>query len=183
MDRGGWEVGLDAALIGGREKAKIVIADYDARWPTVFEGERDRIRHALGDLALRIEHIGSTAVPGLAAKPIIDVLVAVEDPHDAAIVPAMESAGYALRVTEPGHRMFRTSARDVHVHVWGSENAEVGRYLAFRDQLRRSVDDRRAYELLKRDLAAREWSDMNEYAYAKSELIGTILAKAGVDSE
>jgi GrpB-like predicted nucleotidyltransferase (UPF0157 family) len=183
MDRGGWEVGLDAALIGGREKAKIVIADYDARWPTVFEGERDRIRHALGDLALRIEHIGSTAVPGLAAKPIIDVLVAVEDPDDGAILRAMESAGYALRVREPGHRMFRTSARDVHVHVWGAEDPEIELYLAFREQLRRSVDDRRAYELLKRDLAAREWADMNEYAYAKGELIGTILARAGINSE
>jgi GrpB-like predicted nucleotidyltransferase (UPF0157 family) len=79
--------------------------------------------------------------------------------------------------------MFRTPARNVHVHVWGSESAEIDRYLAFRDQLRRSVDDRHAYELLKRDLATRDWADMNEYAYAKGEMIESILARAGITSE
>ena len=170
---------LDAVLIGGREKRAIVIAEYDPSWPKRFELERDRVRRALGSLALRIEHIGSTAVPGLAAKPVIDVLVTVTDPEDdASTVQAMASAGYELRVREPGHRMFRTAARDVHVHVRGDADPEVEHYLAFRDGLRSSPEDRAAYEQLKRQLATQEWTDMNEYADAKGELIESILERA-----
>lgn len=179
MDRSRWDVGLDESLIGGREKPRIVIADYDPRWPAQFDRERRRVRAALGAAALRIDHIGSTAVSGLAAKPIIDVLVTVEVPDDDAVtVPAMQSAGYELRVREHEHRMFRTPARDAHVHVWSSASPEVERYLAFRDQLRRSAGDRLAYERLKRELATREWADMNEYAFAKGVLIESILSRA-----
>ena len=168
---------LDRVLIGGRERRQIVITDYDPSWPRRFQHERERIRRALATAALRIEHIGSTAVPGLAAKPVIDVLVAVEDPEDeSTLLPALESAGYELRVRERGHRMFRTPQRDVHVHVWAAADPEVDRHLAFRDRLRRSPEDRAAYERLKRDLATREWNDMNEYADAKSELIAKILS-------
>jgi GrpB-like predicted nucleotidyltransferase (UPF0157 family) len=169
---------LDRVLVGGREKREIVIVDYAPAWAGRFEVERERIERALGAAALSIEHIGSTAVPGLAAKPIIDVLVTVEDPDDPGLVPPLEAAGYELRVREPGHRMFRTPARDVHVHVWAETDPEVGRYLAFRDQLRRSQADRAAYEQLKRALAVRDWNDMNEYADAKGELIAAILAAA-----
>jgi GrpB-like predicted nucleotidyltransferase (UPF0157 family) len=168
---------LDRILVGGREKREIVIAEYDPSWPARFEAESDRVRAALGPTALRIEHIGSTAVPDLAAKPIVDVLVTVEDPDDeAAFAPALETAGYELRVREPGHRMFRTPARDVHVHVWEDSDPEVARYLRFRDRLRASPEDRRAYEQLKRELATREWEDVNEYADAKGELIEAILS-------
>jgi len=140
---------------------------------------RSRIAAALGALALRIEHIGSTAVPGLAAKPIVDVLVTVADPDDeAAFAPSLVGAGYELRVREPGHRMFRTPARDVHVHVWSSDDPEVDKYLRFRERLRASASDRAAYEQLKRALAQRDWPDMNHYADAKSELIAEILARA-----
>jgi GrpB-like predicted nucleotidyltransferase (UPF0157 family) len=179
VDRSAWDDGLDKALIGGRERREIVIADYDPAWPDRFDRERGRVVGALGAAALRIEHIGSTAVPGLAAKPIVDLLVTVEDPDDeAGIVRAMESAGYELRVREPGHRMFRTPARDVHIHLWSDGSPEVERYLSFRDQLRRSPDDRVAYERLKRALATRAWADMNEYAHSKGPLIEAILAKA-----
>ena len=100
---------LDRVLIGGREKRDIAIADYDSTWPARFQHEQERIRQAFGAILLRIEHIGSTAVPGLAAKPVIDVLVTVEDPDDeSTLLPAFNSAGYELRVREPGHRMFRT---------------------------------------------------------------------------
>lgn len=117
------------------------------------------MRRALGVSALRIEHIGSTAVPGLAAKPIVDLLVAVADPDDESVtVTALEAAGYELRVRELGHRMFRTPGRDVHVHVWGHSDPEMTRHLMFRDRLRRSPADRDAYERLKRELAAREWA-------------------------
>jgi GrpB-like predicted nucleotidyltransferase (UPF0157 family) len=170
---------LDRVLIGGRESAVITIADYDASWPGRFEAERMRVTGALGARAIRIEHIGSTAVPGLAAKPIIDLLVTVSDPNDASqLTPALIGAGYELRVCEPGHRMFRTPQRDVHVHVWADDDPEVSRYLRLRDRLRSSPRDRRAYEQLKRELARREWSDMNHYADAKGPLIAEILARA-----
>lgn len=170
---------LDQVLIGGREKRPIVIVEYDDRWPGRFELERERLRRALGESALRVEHIGSTSVPGLAAKPIVDVLVAVADPEDESVtVPALTAAGYELRVREPGHRMFRTPERDVHVHVWRHTDPEVARLLSFRDRLRESPEDRLAYERLKRELATREWSDMNHYADAKGELIGAILERA-----
>jgi GrpB-like predicted nucleotidyltransferase (UPF0157 family) len=168
---------LDQVLVGGREKVRIRIVDYDPEWPMRFERERARLRSALGASALSIEHIGSTAVPGLAAKPIVDVLVVVRDPEDSALVAPLERADYQLRVREPGHRMFRTPERDVHVHLW-PEGAEVERLLAFRDRLLESPDDRRAYERLKRELAERDWDDMNHYADAKSELIAEILARA-----
>jgi GrpB-like predicted nucleotidyltransferase (UPF0157 family) len=170
---------LAGVLIGGREKREIVIVDYDSSWPARYQLERDRVRRALGVAALRIEHIGSTAVPGLAAKPIVDLLVAVADPDDdGETVPALEAAGYELRVREPGRRMFRTPARDVHVHLWRHSDPEVARHLIFRDRLRRSSADRDAYERLKRELAAREWADMNEYADAKTPLIEAILSRA-----
>lgn len=170
---------LDAVLIGGRERRKIVIAEYDAGWPRRFEVERGRIAKALGAAALCIEHVGSTAIPGLAAKPIIDVLVMVSEIGDeTSYVPALERAGYELRVLEPDHRMFRTPERDAHVHVWGAGDPEVSRTLAFRDRLRESPSDRAEYELLKRSLAQRDWPDMNHYAEAKGPLIKAILARA-----
>jgi GrpB-like predicted nucleotidyltransferase (UPF0157 family) len=170
---------LDDVLIGGREKRAIVIAGYDPAWPVRFEAERARILGAIDPAARRIEHIGSTAVPGLAAKPIVDILVAVEDPDDeAAFVPALEAAGYVLRVREPEHRMLRTPQLDVHVHVWRDGSSQVGRHLAFRDRLRASAEDRAAYERLKRSLAQREWDDMNDYAAAKGALIEEIMRRA-----
>jgi GrpB-like predicted nucleotidyltransferase (UPF0157 family) len=172
------EARLDDVLIGGREKREITIVDYDPSWPGRFERERERVRAALGPAALCIEHIGSTAVPGLAAKPIIDLMVTVRDPDDErAFGPALESAGYRLRVREDGHRMFRTPELDVHVHVWRDSDPQVTRHLLFRDRLRSAPEDRRAYEQLKRRLARREWADMNDYADAKTDLIAAILAR------
>jgi GrpB-like predicted nucleotidyltransferase (UPF0157 family) len=177
QDRDAW---LDSVLIGGRERRTIVIRDYDQAWPGRFREEQARVLAALGGAAQRIEHFGSTAVPGLAAKPIVDVLVTVVDPNDeAAFRPALEAQGYQLRVREPGHRMFRTAAGDVHIHVWADSDPEVERCLRFRDRLRASSQDRAAYERLKRDLARQDWSDMNYYADAKGALIGTILDRAG----
>ncbi len=152
-----------------------MIAEYDPAWPQRFERERRRLAAALGRAALRIEHVGSTAVPGLAAKPIVDVLVAVADPEDDSFAAPLEAAGYELRVRERGHRMFRTPARDVHVHLWAAGDPEVERTLRFRDRLRSDAADRAAYERLKRELAGREWGDMNEYAEAKDPLIKEIL--------
>jgi GrpB-like predicted nucleotidyltransferase (UPF0157 family) len=126
-------------LIGGVEKREIVICDYDPRWPEIFEAHAALIREALGKSALAIEHIGSTAVPGLAAKPIVDILLAVANSADeSAYLPKMEAAAYVLRVREPEfheHRMFRTPARDVHVHVFSHGCLEIDRLIDFRDRL------------------------------------------------
>jgi GrpB-like predicted nucleotidyltransferase (UPF0157 family) len=167
------EAYLDRVLVGGRERRAIVIADYDPAWPERFADERERIIAALGDRALRIEHIGSTSVPGLAAKPIVDILVEVASLDEVDLEPA----GYALRVREEGHRMFRTPQLDVHVHVRPSGSPNIASDLAFRDRLRASREDRAAYEALKRELALRDWPDMNHYAEAKAPLIREILAR------
>jgi GrpB-like predicted nucleotidyltransferase (UPF0157 family) len=173
---------LDDVLIGGRERRQIVIADYDDGWPKRFTSERHRIEQALGHHALRVEHIGSTAVPGLAAKPIIDVLVTVKNPDDdEQLISALTAAGYQLRVREPGHRMFRPPELDVHVHIWADTDPEVERYLALRDRLRVSASDRELYAGRKRELARRQWTDMNDYADAKSPVIADILARAAGD--
>ncbi len=109
---------LDAVLIGGREEREVVLAEYDEAWLRIYEEHRARILNAIGGIVRRIEHVGSTSVPGLAAKPIVDIMVTVDDPDDdAAFLIELESAGYVLRVKEPNHRMFRTPERDVHVHI------------------------------------------------------------------
>jgi GrpB-like predicted nucleotidyltransferase (UPF0157 family) len=169
-------------LIGGPERRPLVIAEYSDAWPRRFVEEEARIRAALGDVAQVIEHVGSTSVPGLAAKPIIDVCVAVVDIDDeASYQPALVDAGYELRVREAGHRMFRTPARDVHVHVYRVGDREIDAYLVFRDHLRRDATDRARYERLKRALATRDWPDMQHYADAKGPLVREILARARAD--
>jgi GrpB-like predicted nucleotidyltransferase (UPF0157 family) len=166
-------------LIGGIEKRDIVICDYDSRWPNVFKAHAAAIGTALGEAALAIEHVGSTSVPGLAAKPIVDILLVLADSaNEGSYRAKMEAAGYVLRVREPEfheHRMFRTPTLDVHVHVFSNGSPEIDRLLTFRDRLGASNHDRRLYEDTKRRLAAREWPDMNAYAAAKSEVIESIL--------
>jgi len=168
--------------IGEPEKVEIRVVDYDQRWVDRFNEESARIRGALGDRARRIEHIGSTSVPGLAAKPIIDLCVVVADSSDeASYVPALEAVGYHLRVREPDwheHRMLRTPAHDVHVHVFSEGSTEIRRHLAFRDHLRADAADRALYEATKRELATRDWPTMQHYAEAKSDVIGAILTRA-----
>ena len=171
---------LEKGLIGGTEKREIKILDYDPDWPKKFETHSKRIADVLGQAALRIEHIGSTSVPGLAAKPIIDILIVVQDSADeSAYLPLLEAVGYILRVREPDwneHRMFRTPEKDVHIHIYSDGCPEIERNLAFRDRLRRNVEDCRRYEQTKRKLAAQEWPDMNAYAEAKTGVIESIIA-------
>ena len=169
----------ETGLIGGVEERAIVVVPYRPDWPETFRRHRKRIATAIGAGALGIDHIGSTAVPGLAAKPIVDMLVVVADSADEdAWLPAMESAGYVLRVREPEfeeHRMFRTPERDVHVHVLSFGSPEIERYLRFRDALRAAPDLRARYQALKLTLAAQDFQDMNAYARAKSELVEAII--------
>lgn len=173
---------LRRVIIGEIEPQSIVVADYDPACPERFGREEAKIRAALGEAALSVEHIGSTSVPGLAAKPIVDVLLVVEDSgEEASYLPALEGAGYVLRVREPDfdeHRMFRTPEKDVHVHVFPSGSLEIERYLLLRDRLREDQGDRELYARTKRDLASRDWPSMQHYAEAKTEVIEGIVARA-----
>ena len=160
----------------------VQLAEYDPGWPSRFEREASRIRAALGDRVRLLEHVGSTSVPGLSAKPIIDIVLAVPDSSDeSAYVPAMEGAGYVLRIREPEwleHRLFRSPGADVNVHVFTAGEAEIARMLAFRDRLRTSADDRALYERTKRELAARTWKYVQHYADAKTDVVQGIIERA-----
>jgi len=169
----------DVELIGGIEKREIVLVEPDPAWSARFERERERIVAALGPTAVRVDHVGSTSVPGLAAKPIVDIDVSVPDVEDEdAYLPALLAAGYELRVREPGHRLVRTPERDVHVHVCATGSDWERSHLLFRDRLRHDAADRDAYAALKRELAERDWPSMNDYADAKGGLIAEITARA-----
>jgi len=137
------------------------------------------VRRALGDRALTVEHVGSTSVPGLAAKPVIDIVLVVANSADEpAYVPLLESAGYVLRIREPDwneHRLFKGPARKINLHVFSRDCSEVGRMIAFRDRLRGSDADRDAYQSHKRELAARNWKYVQNYADAKSAFISGML--------
>ncbi|QVQ53614.1 GrpB family protein [Spiractinospora alimapuensis] len=170
---------LRGVLIGGLERSEFVVVDYDTGWPTLAAEWMGRVRERLGDTALSIEHIGSTSVPGLAAKPIIDLLLVVADleTEDAYVEP-LTAAGLHLRVREPGHRMLRTAERDVHLHVLPPDAQQERDYLALRDWLRVSPEDRKLYASTKRRLAERSWTDMNFYADAKTDTVLAILGRA-----
>jgi GrpB-like predicted nucleotidyltransferase (UPF0157 family) len=148
----------------------------------LYAREEARIRRALGDRVLRIEHIGSTSVPGLAAKPIIDMLLAVANTADEpAYVPALEAAGYVLRIREPDfheHRLFKGPDTNVNLHVLSAGSLEIDRILRFRDRLRAHDAERDLYLRTKRALAAQNWKYVQNYADAKSAVIEAIIARA-----
>ena len=175
---------IRAATIGEPTRADgpIRLARYDPAWPALYEREASRIRSILGDRVRLLEHAGSTSVPGLSAKPIVDIILAVDDSADeAAYVPPMEAAGYVLRIREPDwfeHRLLKGPDTDINLHVFGEDSPEIGRMLAFRDRLRADDDERRLYERAKRDLAARHWTYVQDYADAKSEIVEAIVARA-----
>jgi GrpB-like predicted nucleotidyltransferase (UPF0157 family) len=176
------EEALQAPFVGGAAPSTgpIVLAEYDPEWPELYRREEQRIRAALGPAACLIEHVGSTSVPGLAAKPRIDIVLAVPDSAaEPAYLLPLERAGYVLCIREPGwneHRMFKGPDTDVNLHVFSSGCPEVGRMIAFRDRLRTHPTDRARYEQLKRSLATRSWRFVQEYADAKTDLIRAILA-------
>jgi GrpB-like predicted nucleotidyltransferase (UPF0157 family) len=165
-----------------RLDGRIELSEYDPAWPGLFEREAERIRRLLGDGVVRLEHTGSTSVPGLAAKPIIDMLLVVPQSADeAAYVPLLEAAGYRLVIREPEwheHRVFKGPDTNVNLHVLSQGSPEIERVLAFRDWLRTHDDDRRLYEQTKRGLAARDWKYVQNYADAKTEIVESIIARA-----
>jgi GrpB-like predicted nucleotidyltransferase (UPF0157 family) len=165
-----------------RADGQILLAEYDLAWPALYEREAARIRSLLGDRVMLLEHAGSTSVPGLAAKPIIDIELAVADSADEpAYVPDLEAGGYVLRGREPGwfeHRLLKGTDPAVNLHVFTEGSPEIDRTLAFRDRLRADEGDRRLYEATKRELAARDWVYVQDYADAKTEIVAVILARA-----
>jgi len=178
------EAELRAVTVGELQPVSgpIEIVDYDPAWPGLFEREAERIRTALGDRVRLLEHTGSTSVPGLAAKPIIDMTLVVPDSGDEeAYVPALEAAGYVLRIREPDwheHRVFRGPDTNVNLHVFSEKCVEVERMTRFRDWLRANDADRELYEYTKRRLATREWTYVQDYADAKTAVVEEILARA-----
>jgi GrpB-like predicted nucleotidyltransferase (UPF0157 family) len=162
--------------------APIVLAAYDAEWPQLFAREAERIRAVLDARVLRVEHVGSTSVPGLAAKPIIDILLVVPDSADEpSYVPAMEAAGYVLRIREPDwfeHRLFKGPDTNINLHVFSAGAAEIDRMLRFRDRLRDSDTDREYYARTKRELAQRTWRHVQHYADAKTAVVQEIMSRA-----
>ena len=160
----------------------VLIVDYDPEWPELFAREEARIRAALGERVVLLEHAGSTSVPGLAAKPCIDIVLVVPDSADEpAYVPTLEAAGYELVIREPQwyeHRVFKGPDTNINLHVFSPGCEEVGRMLHFRDWLRGNTADRQLYERTKRELAQREWKYMQNYADAKTEVVEQIVARA-----
>lgn len=159
----------------------IEIEEYDPAWPDRFAAARSQIAHVLGDRVSAIEHIGSTSVPGLAAKPIIDVDLLIADTSDEpAYLPALREIGYRLVLREPwwyGHRMLVSGSADVNLHVWPVDAPEPVRHVLFRDWLRSHPEDRDLYASAKRRLAQDTTDRVGDYSLAKNDVIDEIYAR------
>ena len=182
-----------------RESAQqIVLVDHDPRWERAYAREEFRIRGAVRAALVELHHVGSTAVAGLVAKPILDILLLVRDSTDeASYAPALQEAGYDFHLREPHwheHRLFKQGtppsaaagepARNgmkVNLHVFTVGSSEARRMLVFRDWLRTQPADRDLYQRTKQDLAGRRWQFVQEYADAKSGVVTEILQRASLD--
>jgi GrpB-like predicted nucleotidyltransferase (UPF0157 family) len=179
------EVRMRAVTIGTPQRidGTIELSPYDESWPAVYAAEAQRVAGVLGDRVLLLEHVGSTSIPGLDAKPIIDMLLAVADSSaEHEYVPPMERAGYVLRIREPNwyeHRLLKGPAANINLHVFSAACVEIDRMLRFRDRLRSDVADRELYARTKNELAARRWKYVQEYADAKTDVVEAIIARAG----
>jgi GrpB-like predicted nucleotidyltransferase (UPF0157 family) len=175
---------IRAATVGEPDRLAglIELRPYDATWPVQYETEAARVRAILEDRVLLLEHVGSTSVPELRAKPIIDMLLIVADSSaEQAYVPPMVSAGYTLRIREPDwhqHRLFKGPGANINLHVFSAGCPEIDRMISFRDHLRADAGDRALYQRTKEELAARQWRYVQEYADAKTEVIEAIVARA-----
>ena len=175
---------IAAVTIGApaRLDGQIELSDADPVWPEMFTREERRIRTLLGKRVRLLEHVGSTSVPGLPAKPRIDIVLAVVDSADeASYVPPLEAAGYALRIREPDwheHRMLKGPDTDINLHVFTEGSTEIDRMIAFRDHLRSHPQDLKLYAETKRQLAARTWKYVQNYADAKTAVVEEIIERA-----
>lgn len=173
-------IGELKSLSGG-----ILLVDYDPLWPELFEREAHRIRAVLGERALLLEHTGSTSVPGLVAKPVVDILLVVTDSSaEEQYAPLLHSAGYSLKIREIDwhqHRMFKGPDADINLHVFSTDCPEIDRMLLFRNWLRSHAADRELYARTKLALARQEWRYTQNYADAKTTVVAEILARAQRD--
>jgi GrpB-like predicted nucleotidyltransferase (UPF0157 family) len=174
---------LDEVVIGGAQQLTrpIELSPYNPEWPNLYAREAARIRSILGRRVVRIEHAGSTSVPGLAAKPIIDIALEVTDSSDDSYARDLEAGGYRLSIREPEwyeHRLFKGPDTNINLHVFSAGCDEVERMLRFRDHLRQNAADRELYANVKRELAAHDWKYMQQYADAKTAIVREILAHA-----
>ena len=165
-------------IVGGSDRTvsdPIEVVDYDPAWPAQFEAWRARLAPALGSAVVRIEHVGSTSVPGLAAKPIVDIQVSAAKVDDeASYAPAIEALGVALRSRDSEHRYFRPAGnrkRDVQIHVTQAGTAWERTHLLFRDYMRSHPDAARAYAEMKRAAASRYTDDRIAYNESKTDFI------------
>jgi GrpB-like predicted nucleotidyltransferase (UPF0157 family) len=169
-----------------RVDGPIRLVESDPSWPDLYVREAKRIRAVLGDRIRVLEHVGSTSVNGLVAKPIIDVLLAVPDSADeASYLPQLESAGYVLRIREPDwheHRLLKGPDTDINLHVFSEGSPEIDRMITFRDHLRAAPDDLQLYADTKRALASRRWKYVQNYADAKTSVVENILLRATTTS-
>jgi GrpB-like predicted nucleotidyltransferase (UPF0157 family) len=174
-----------AATVGERQPLNdsITLAPYDPRWPGQFRTLARKVREALGDVCLSLEHVGSTAVAGMPAKPIIDMLLVVADSsREELYVTALEGVGFRLRIREPDwheHRMLKSEHIEANLHVFSEGCGEIERMLLFRDWLREHEEDRRLYHRRKQELASRTWKYTQNYADAKSGVVEEILGRTG----
>lgn len=166
---------------------QVVLVEYDPNWPAMFAQEAVHVRTALGDRVLVLEHMGSTAVPGLIAKPCIDMVLGVPDSADEdAYRPQLDAAGFVLRIRQPDwneHRVFKSERININLHVWSADSPEITRHLEFRDWLRSHPEDRDAYAVAKGNLAAQGFKTMPEYAEAKNEIVDQITQKMAADTK
>lgn len=175
---------LEAAWVDGPPppNGPIVVADYDLAWPEMYEREQTRIRELLGHAVVSIEHVGSTSVPGLAAKPVIDINLVVPDSADeTTYVPQLVSAGYRLIVREPNwheHRLFKGPDTNINLHVFSPGSPEVVRMRVFRDWLRTHPADLHLYARTKQSLADSQLDDIRAYTHAKDGVIDDIYGRA-----
>jgi len=173
---------VTVGLTPKQDSGKVVLVDYDPAWPVLFIRENERIKLALGAKAISIEHVGSTSVPGLPAKPIVDILLVVDSSADEkSYLPVLEAAGYVLRIREPDwheHRMFKGPDTNIDLHVFSRGDEEIERMLIFRDWLRENPADRDFYLRTKRELARKDWNYVQNYADAKSKVVESIIARA-----
>jgi len=167
--------------VGAPPPRPVVVVPYDATWPAQFDRLEAMVRTALGDRVLALEHVGSTSVPGLAAKPVIDADLTVTDSADeAAYLPDLEAAGFVLRVREPEweeHRVVGIETPKTNLHVWSPGSVEPLRHAAFRDWLRHHPEDRDAYGSLKTELAGRGFTEVMDYNNHKAELVYDIYER------
>jgi GrpB-like predicted nucleotidyltransferase (UPF0157 family) len=165
----------------------VVVVDYDPRWSEMFEEEKARLLDALRDLDVQVEHVGSTAVPGLAAKPIIDILIVVPNAPEAirAITPLVQLE-YDCRgeLGIPGRIYFRKGMPRTHqIHLYPRDHPEIERHRLFRDYLRTHPEAAQAYAELKRALAEKFRDDREAYTEAKTDFIRAAEAKAREERE